>query len=110
MGVNVREKVKGSGVFWIFINHNGKRTSRKVGDEDTANEVAEKIRAKITLGGLNIEEQQKSSPTFKEYAKKWLAFIAVMRQGTTHERRGHAGVPPSATLLLPFQRSERQGS
>ena len=86
MGVAVREKVKGSGVYWIFVNHNGKRTSKKVGDEDTAKEVAGKIQAKITLGDFNIENQQESCPTFKEYAKKWLAFIEVMRQGTTHER------------------------
>jgi hypothetical protein len=81
MGVAVREKVKGSGVYWIFVNHNGKRTSKKVGDEDTAKEVAGKIQAKITLGDFNIENQQESCPTFKEYAKKWLAFIEVMRQG-----------------------------
>jgi len=86
MGVRVREKIKGSGVYWIFINHNGKRTSRKIGDKDTANGVAKKVQAKITLGELNIEKNQKSCPTFKEYAKLWLGFIEVMRQGTTHER------------------------
>ena len=31
MGVLVKEKVKGSGEWWIFINHNGKRKSKKVG-------------------------------------------------------------------------------
>ena len=30
MGVKVREKVKGSGEWWIFINHQGKRRSKKV--------------------------------------------------------------------------------
>ena len=26
MGVKVKEKVAGSGVFWVFINHKGKRS------------------------------------------------------------------------------------
>ena len=30
MGVKVREKVEGSGVWWVFINHNGRRKSKKV--------------------------------------------------------------------------------
>ena len=31
MGVRVREKVKGSGEWWIFIDHQGKRKAKKVG-------------------------------------------------------------------------------
>ena len=49
MGVKVREKVKQSGVWWVFISHNGRRTSRKVGSEKAALEVARKIQAKLTL-------------------------------------------------------------
>ncbi len=36
MGVQVREKDKGSGVYWIFINHHGQRKAKRVGDEKTA--------------------------------------------------------------------------
>ena len=51
MGVRVREKPPGSGIFWVFIHHKGKRKSKKIGtDEEKANEVAEKIRAKLVLG------------------------------------------------------------
>ena len=47
MGVKVREKPLGSGIYWIFINHHGKRKSKKIGmDEKLAHEVAEKIKAK----------------------------------------------------------------
>ena len=63
MGVKVREKVNGSGVFWIFINHNGKRTSRKIGDKDTASEVAKKVQAKITLGELNVRQRLQPVPS-----------------------------------------------
>ena len=55
MGVRVREKPPGSGIFWVFINHNGRRKSKKIGmDEKLANKVAEKIKAKLVLGELDI--------------------------------------------------------
>ncbi len=47
MGVNVRQKVKGKGKsWWVFISHNGKRTSKKVGDKGAAQDVAKIIEAK----------------------------------------------------------------
>lgn len=42
MGVKVREKPKGSGVWWIFINHHGRRKSKKVGSKKNALEAAQK--------------------------------------------------------------------
>ena len=51
MGVRVRQKTKGKGnPWWVFISHNGKRTSRKVGDKKAAEAVAGTIRAKLQLG------------------------------------------------------------
>lgn len=73
MGVKVREKPTGSGIYWIFINHNSKRKSKKIGDEKTAKEVAEKIKAKLVLGELHVEKINKPSPTFKQYAIFWLS-------------------------------------
>ena len=50
MGVKVREKPKGSGVYWIFINHGGTRKSKKIGkDRKLANLLAKKLEAKMTL-------------------------------------------------------------
>ena len=40
MGVKVREKITGSGVWWVFVNHKGMRKSKKVGTEKLANEIA----------------------------------------------------------------------
>jgi hypothetical protein len=34
----------------VFISHNGKRTSRKVGDKKAADAVASEIRKKLILG------------------------------------------------------------
>ncbi len=72
MGVRVRQKAKGKGrPWWVFISHNGQRTSRKVGDKKAADEVASKIRAKLQLGEFGFEEER-PIPTFKEYAPKWI--------------------------------------
>ena len=54
MGVKVREKPKGSGGWWIFIDHEGKRKSKKVGSEDAAMEVAKKIETRLVLGDFKI--------------------------------------------------------
>jgi integrase len=86
MSVTVREKPPGSGVWWLFINHHDKRTSKKVGDEKTALEAAKKIRAKLVLGDLDIGGPEKDVPTFKEYAQLYLAYIKTNRRHSTWER------------------------
>jgi len=74
MGVIVKEKVKGSGVFWIFIHHNNQKKTKKIGDQELAEAVAEKIRAKLTLNDFGIMHTNKDpAPTFKEVSKLWLA-------------------------------------
>ncbi len=73
MGVKVREKPKGSGVYWVFINHQGRRKSKRIGtDEGIALDVAEKIKAKLVLGELDVEKIKPSAPKFKQVAQMWL--------------------------------------
>ncbi|MDY6951007.1 MAG: site-specific integrase [Thermodesulfobacteriota bacterium] len=87
MGVKVREKVKGSGEWWVFINHQGRRKSKRVGSEDLALEVAKKIEARLTLGDLDLEKKEPvPCPTFGEYSEHWLKFIETLRRQGTHER------------------------
>ena len=80
MGVTVRQKVKGKGQpWWVFVVHNGNRTSRRVGIKDAAVEVATKIQARLQLGQFNFEEEKKEEkpePTFKEYANSWIKINA----------------------------------
>jgi len=72
MGVKVRQKIKGKGKpWWVFVAHNKRRTSRKVGDKDAAEEVASEIRARLKLGQFSFEED-KPIPTFKKYADSWI--------------------------------------
>lgn len=72
MAVHVREKVAGSGIFWVFVNHEGIRKAKKVGSEKTALEVAEVIKARIALGEHKLNTRVPRSPTFKDYGEKWL--------------------------------------
>jgi hypothetical protein len=59
MGVKVRQKIKGK-PWWVFVAHNGKRTSRMVGDKSAAEAVASKIRAKLQLGEFRFDGLVKS--------------------------------------------------
>ena len=74
MGVKVRERPKGSGIYWIFIDHQGKRKSKKFGrDKRLAQEAAKKIEAKLVLGQLDLQPKDTSTvPKFSEYAEVWL--------------------------------------
>jgi len=73
MGVRVRQKVKGKGnPWWVFVSHNGKRTSRKVSDKKAAEVVASTIRAKLQLGEFGCDDP-KPAPTFKECSEMWIA-------------------------------------
>jgi len=74
MGVTVREKNKDSGEWWVFINHKGRRTSRKVGGEAAAKDAANKIQARLTLGAAAFPEKAKlPTPTLEQYFKRFEA-------------------------------------
>jgi integrase len=89
MSVKVREKPKGSGVYWIFIDHLGKRKSKKVGrDKRMVQEIAKKIEAKLILGQFGLDtEEQRPKPSFFEYAEYWLeTYVKALRRISTYER------------------------
>jgi len=71
MGVKVREKDPGSGVYYVYISHRGQRKAKKVGDKSLAKKVAKSIEAKLVLGDLDMEKFNSKSPTFKKYAEMW---------------------------------------
>ncbi|UCE55856.1 MAG: site-specific integrase [Desulfobacterales bacterium] len=74
MGVRVREKPKGSGEWWIFIEHQTKRKSKKIGkNKKLADEVAKKIEAKLILADFDLNPEEKPDvPTVKEYSEIFL--------------------------------------
>jgi len=70
MAVIVREKVKGSGESWVFINHHGKRRSKKIGSKKAANGVAREVEQRLANGDLGVVTDK--APTLSEYGKQVL--------------------------------------
>jgi integrase len=73
MGVKVRERMKGSGIYWIFIDHKGKRKAKKIGrNRQAANKAAKLIEAKLALGDLALlENDDTKTPTLENYVNGW---------------------------------------
>ena len=67
MGVKVREKKKDSGVWWVFINYKGKRTSRQIGTKRAAEKVKEQIEARLKLGQDALPKEKPAVPTLQDY-------------------------------------------
>ena len=81
MGVAVREKQNGSGIYWLFIRHAGERVSQLVGDRETAEEAKKEILREIRLGRFDIAamkaaraqekvEETTESLTLRDYYEK----------------------------------------
>jgi len=78
MGVTVRKK---AGKWFVFINHNGRRKAKCVGDSRAAAlKVKAILEAKLTLGGVGVFDE--SAPpriqTFGAYADGWLKDYAKL--------------------------------
>jgi len=84
MGVTVRQKNKG-GPWWVFLNHQGKRRSKLVGDKPTAEAVARELRKRIAEGDFNIASRK--AATFGEYAETWITVTvpATCKASTEHD-------------------------
>ena len=78
MGVAIREKQKGSNIYWLFIRHAGERVSQLVGDKETAEDAAKDIRKEIRTGRFDIAamraarapsvvEEKPAVPTLQEF-------------------------------------------
>lgn len=69
MAVKVKQH---KGAWWVFIDHHGKRKAKRVGtSKRAAEQVAEKIQAKIALGQFEIKDEQQRRP-FDSYFQNWL--------------------------------------
>jgi integrase len=88
MGVKVREKVKGSGEWWIFIHQNGKRKTKLIGkDKKIALRVAREIEARLTLRKYDMEDTPDNVPLLSDYGQVWLeTYIRGIRRDNTYIR------------------------
>jgi integrase len=73
MGVTVRQQVRGKGKpWWVYVTHKGRRKAYKIGSQDAAEAVAERIRTKMAAGALKLTPDEEI-PTFGDYFQKWIA-------------------------------------
>jgi integrase len=87
MGVKVKERIPGSGVFWIFIDHNGRRKAKKVGSEEATKTVAKKIEARLVLGESFLPEKEPTLPILNDYYKRFEeAYLATAVRHSTFLR------------------------
>ena len=75
MSVKVREKVKGSGVWWLFIHHQGRKKTKKIGDKKEATALAKIFEGRLAAGDIGIDGVNTAQRvmTVKEYTNLWLA-------------------------------------
>ena len=84
MGVIVRQKTKGKGKpWWVFVSHDGQRTSKKVGTKEAAQEVAKLLEARIALGEDVFEEEEKEYSEEKESIHKKIYYFVLIPIGFT---------------------------
>lgn len=89
MGVKVREKVEGSGEWWVFINHQGCRKAKRAGTGRSGRKATElaalKISARLAEGDTapldppSAPTPVTALPTFNEYAERWLETVGSVR-------------------------------
>lgn len=73
---------------WVFVAHNGKRKSIRVGSKDAANELKKEMDKDLARGKLNLEEENaEQMPTFKEYSEKWVnGYVKTALSDSTLEK------------------------
>src|SRR3990172_3686192 len=90
MGVHVREKIKGCGEWWIFIQHKNRRKAKKIGNRKDAMEYARKIQARLILDDSWMEV--KDAPTLEEYYEEFKRIhFPCVRESTQVSYEGSFG-------------------
>lgn len=94
------KQIKGSGVWWVFINHQGRRKAKKVGSKKAAKEVAAKIEAKLASRDFDLETTR--APTFGEAVQGLARSNRAGHLQTKHGQglRGHFEEPRGPGLQL----------
>ena len=100
MSAIVREKIEGSGIWWVFINHKGHRKAKKIGrDRAKAEQIAKIIEGNLAAGDLGVVagDEGSSVPTLKDYLDTWLPDSKLILKHST--RTGYSSI--IKTHLLP---------
>jgi integrase len=87
MGVKVKEKIQGSNVWWIFIDHRSRRKAKRVGSQKAAEKLKAIIEARLVLGQSIEDEKEKKqkpeTPTLDKYFERFKKSLeGSVRQST----------------------------
>ncbi len=72
MGVTVRQKPPDSGIWWIFISHNGRRRSKRIGPKREAKRIADEITRRLAAGDLGILKNEEKVRPFSFFCREWM--------------------------------------
>jgi len=78
MRINVREKRKGSGVYYLFLTDAGERKALAIGSKEQAETLQVELYAQYITGGLDISripkpgQTMRKASTLAEYAAEWI--------------------------------------
>ena len=77
------------GVWWVFINHQGRRRAKRCASKKAAQLAADKIDAALKLGqGSVLDARPARLPTVAEYAERWLRTMELeVRESTIENYR-----------------------
>src|ERR1700730_7848166 len=100
MGVTVREKPKGSGVWWVFVNFKSQRRAKLVGsgprNKRVAEDLATKIKARLLDGNVADLEAVRPEPTkavtFADVAHSWSGWYPSLYPTRFNTRRNSESV------------------
>jgi integrase len=79
MGVRIKFH---KGAWWIFINRDGRRRAKKIGDRETAKRVAQRIREQLAAGAFNLTPTA-TEEKLEAYVKTWLAGLSGNLKAST---------------------------
>jgi integrase len=105
MGVKVKEKIPGSEVFWIFIDHNGRRKAKKVGSKDAALKAKALIEVHLVLGNSALPEAKPAATTIEVYFKRFEKSCLDTSTVRDSSRRNYRST--FSHHILPELKSER---
>jgi integrase len=77
------------GAWWIFINHHGRRRSKKVGDQQTAFRIARELRQRLASGDLHLPVSD-GDISLQKYSADWLVQARLnLKASTVSFYEGH---------------------
>jgi hypothetical protein len=79
MGVTIRFR---NGAWWLFINNRGTRRAKKVGEYETAKQVARQVRQALVAGDLRVL-QPLPDEALRSYADSWIRGLTGTLKAST---------------------------